>query len=94
MLLDYELVISCALAAVAILRIIDQRRRMLRLRERLRSVRTGMEPSHDAAATKQGGARASQDLHDERMGHFGDRLVVLLLVLALLWFGGRIWMEA
>ena len=94
MLLDYELVISCALAAVAILYIIDQRRRLLRLRERLRSVRTGMDASHDAAATKQVRARASQDLHDERMGHSGDRLVVLLLVLALLWFGARIWMEA
>ena len=94
MLLDYELAISCALIAVAILRIIDQRRRLLRLRERLRSVRTGMDPSHDVAATKQVEARASQDLDDERMGHSGDRLVVLLLVLALLWFGGRIWMEA
>ena len=94
MLLDYELAISCALAALAILRILHQRRRLLRLRERLRSVRTGIDPSHDAAATKQVGARVTQDLHDERMGHSGDRLVVLLLVLALLWFGTRIWMEA
>ena len=94
MLLDYELVISCALVAVAILRIIDQRRRLLRLRERLRSVRTGMDASHDAAATKRVGLPRPQDLDDECMGHSGDRLVVLLLVLALLWFGARIWMEA
>ena len=67
MLLDYELAISCALAAVAILRIIDRRRRLLRLRDRLPSVRTGVDPSHDAAATKQVGALASHDLHDERM---------------------------
>ena len=94
MLLDYELAISCALAAVAILRIIDRRRRLPRLRDRLPSVRTGMDPSHDAATTKQVGARASHDLQDERMGNSGDRLAVLVLLLALLWFGSRIWMEA
>lgn len=94
MLLDYELAVSCALAALAILRIIHLRRKWLRVREQRRSIGNAVDASRDPTATKQTGARSSQDLGDENVGQAYDRLIVVLLILALLWFGGRIWLEA
>jgi len=93
-LLDYELAISCALAALAILRIVHLRRRWLRVREQLRSIKNPIDASRESAPASQASARNAHDRGKDSAELFYDRLIVLLLVLAVLWFGGRIWMGA
>ena len=93
MFLDYELAISCALAALVILHIIHLRRKWLRVREQRRSIGNAVDTSRDPTWINQAGARHSQDVGNQSSGRSYDRVIVILLVLALLWFGGRIWME-
>ena len=94
MLLDYELAISCALAALAILRIIHLRRRWLRVREQLRSIKNPIDAPRESAPASQASTRNAHDRGNESADLFYDRLIVLLLILAVLWFGGRIWTGA
>jgi len=92
--LDYELAISCALAALAILRIIDLRRKWLRVRKQLRSIENPVDAPRESAEPSQASPRSPHELGNESAGLFSDRLIVFLLILAVLWFGGRIWMGA
>ena len=94
MLLDYELAISCALAALAILRIVHLRRRWLRVREQLRSIKNPIDASRESAPASRASTRSPHDRGNESADLFYDRLIVLLLILAVLWFGGRIWIGA
>jgi len=90
--LDYELAIACAVAALAIMRIVQLRLRWLKAREQLRSIKNPVDASRESAKTDQANARSPHALGNEKKDHFYDRLIVLLLVLAVLWSGGRIWM--
>ena len=94
MLLDYELAISCALAALAILYIVDLRRRWLRVREQLPSNENAVDLPGDPTATNQAGAQSAREPGSDDPGRWYHRLIVVLLILALIWFGGRIWVEA
>ena len=91
-LLDYELAISCALAALVILRIIHLHQASLRLRERLRLIKSGINRPHDPAGLSQATAHDSVDRSEKKRWPPYDRLIVLVLILALLWFAGRIWL--
>ena len=94
MLLDYELAISCALAALAILRIVHLRRKWHRVCERRRTIESNGDAPRGSSASRQTDPQDVDDLRNEDTGLFDDRLIMLLLILALLWFGGRIWMAA
>ncbi len=94
MLLDYELAISCALAALAILHLIDLRRKGLKVRQQQRSNENAVGASRDPTITNQAGAPSSQGPGNDSLGHWYHQLIVVLLILALIWFGGRIWVEA
>lgn len=91
MSLDYELAISCALAALAILRILHLRRKALGVREKRRSIKKTVDALQKSTMTSQTSPRSPVDRGDESSGRFYDRLIVLLLIVAVLWFGGRIW---
>jgi len=91
-LLDYELAFSCALAALAILRIIHLRRKSRRVAEQLHAINNPADEPKKSAYAHHAGPRNPRDQGNEIDGLFYDRLIVLLLVLAMLWFGGRIWM--
>ena len=94
MSLDYALAISCAFGALVILHIIDLRRRKLRLRQRIRALGKPIDASRTPPATNHPGTRSNDDGGDETAPGLYDRVIVLLLILALLWFAGRIWLEA
>ena len=93
MLLDYELAISCALAAVAILRLVHLRREWRRVREKLNLVAKSADDLRDTEMAKRAGKHISPPKSAGTQGLFVDRLIICLLVIALLWFGGRIWMQ-
>lgn len=92
-LTDYELIISCALGALVILHIINTRRRILRMRERLRSAANPIDVARAPPVANMADVQSLDDLADEAKWRLHDRLIVLLLILALLWFAGRIWLE-
>lgn len=94
MLLDYELAVSCALAALAILYIIDLRRKWLKVREQLRTNENAVAAPRDPTIPHRAGAPNSQEPRNDNPGHWYHRLIVVLLILALIWFGSRIWIEA
>ncbi len=89
-LLEYELAILCALAALAIMRIISQRRRLRRQRELRRTIWNGIDASHDLSAIEQAIARKTKHLEDEHAERKYDNAVILVLILALFWLGGRL----
>ena len=90
---DYELIISCALGALVIMHIINTRRRILRVRERLRSAANPLDVSRAPPLANKADVQSFDDVADEAKWRSHDRLIVLLLILALLWFTGRIWLE-
>ena len=94
MFLNYELAISCALAALVIMHIIHMRRKWLRLREQRRSIENQVNASRESAQTNLASLQKPPALNEERAELFYHRFIMLLLILALLWFAGRIWMEA
>ena len=94
MVLDYELAISCALAALAILYIIDRRRKWLKVREQLRSNANAVVAPRDPTFSNRAGAGSSEEPGNDNPGHWYHRVIVVLLILALIWFGGRIWIVA
>ena len=89
-LLEYELAILCALAALAIMRIISQRRRLRRQRELRRTIWNGIDASHDLSAIEQAIAQKTKHLEDEHAERKYDNVVILVLILALFWLGGRL----
>ena len=89
-LLEYELAILCALAALAIMRIISQRRRLRRQRELRRTIWNGIDASHDLSAIEQAIAQKTKHLEDEHAERKYDNAVILILILALFWLGGRL----
>ena len=94
MLLDYELAISGALGALVILRLVHLRREWRKVREKLDSITTATGDLRDAEMmAKRGGKHNSQSSPAGTPSLFADRLIICLLVIALLWFGGRIWMQ-
>ena len=93
MLLDYELAISCAFAALVILRIVHLRRKWRRVREQLNSITTATDDLRDTKRRKLTVEHTFQRKAGESWSPFADRLIIYLLVIALLWFGGRTWMQ-
>ena len=89
-LLDYELPILCGLAALAIMRIISQHRRLRRQRELRRSSWSGIDASQDLSAIEQAIAQRTKHLKDEHAERKYDNVVILVLILALFWLGGRL----
>ena len=75
------------------MRIISQRLRMRRQRELLRAIWSAIDASDDLSAIKQALAQRTQHLENERVEQKWDDVVFLLLILALVWFGGRFLME-
>ena len=89
-LLEYELAIWCALTALAIMRIINQRRRLRRQRELRRTIWNGVDASHDLSAIEQAIAQKTKHLEDEPAERKYDNFVILVLILALFWLGGQL----
>jgi hypothetical protein len=92
-LLDYELAISCAFGALVILRIIHLHQASRRLRELRRLMESGINGPCDPTGTSQAAAQDSQERPEGKPWPQYDRLIVLALILALLWFAGRIWLQ-
>ncbi len=93
MLWDYELAISCGLAAIAVLHVMDLRRRGRRLRDLQRIGKRPVDDNKDRMVTQNSTIGDARDPADEVRLRTSDRLILLLLVLALFWFAWRIWME-
>ena len=93
MLLDYELAISCALGALVILRIIHLHQESRRLRDLRRLMESSINVPRDPTGKNQAAAQDSQERPAGKPWPLYDRLIVLLLILALLWFAGRIWLQ-
>ncbi len=89
-LLDYELPILCGLAALAIMRIISQHRRLRRQRELRRTIWNGIDASQDLSAIERAVAQRTKHLEDEHAERKYDNAVLLILILALFWIGGRL----
>ena len=89
-LLEYELPILCALAALAIMRIISQRQRIRRQRELRRTIWHGIDASQDLSAIEQSIAQKTKHLEDEPTQQKYDNFVILVLILVLIWLGGRL----
>ena len=89
-LLDYELPILCGLAALAIMRIISQHRRLRRQRELRRTIWNGIDASQDLSAIEQAIAQKTKHLEDEPAQQKYDNVVILVLILVLFWLGGRL----
>jgi len=92
-LLDYELAISCALAALVILRIIHLHQELRRLRDLRRFMESSINGPRDPTGKSQAAAQDSQERPAGKPWPLYDRLIVLVLILALLWFAGRIWLQ-
>lgn len=92
-LLDYELAISCALGALVILRIIHLHQESRGLRDLRRSIERGINGPRDPTGKSQAAAQDSQVRPAGKPWPLYDRLIVLALILALLWFAGRIWLQ-
>ena len=93
MLLDYELAISCALGALVILRIIHLHQESRRLRELRRLMESDINGPREPIGENQAAAQDSQERPEGKPWPMYDRLIVLALILALLWFAGRIWLQ-
>ena len=93
MVLDFELAISCAFAALVILRLVHYRREWRSMREKLNSIATAEGDARDTGVTTKRGDKHASPPKSAGTSLFVDRLIIYLLVLALLWFGGRIWMQ-
>jgi len=92
--LDYELAISCALGALVILRIIHLHQESRRLRDLRRFIESSINLPRDPTGNIQVAAQDSQERPAGKPWPLYDRLIVLALVLALLWFAGRLWLQA
>lgn len=93
MVWDFELAISCGLAALAIMHIMNLRRRVCRMRELQSIAQRPADGNHDPkSAPNLTTGDAGDPANDTRL-RASDWLIVALLVLALLWFAWRIWME-
>lgn len=93
MLLDYELAVSCALGALVILRIIHLHQASRRLRELRRLMKIDVNGPRDPTVNNQAAAQDSLERPEGKPWPLYDRLIVLVLILALLWFAGRIWLQ-
>ena len=93
MLLDYELAISCALGALVILRIIHLHQESRRLREQRRLMESSINRPRDPTGENQAAAQDFQERPEGKPWPLYDRLIVVVLILALLWFAGRIWLQ-
>ena len=89
-LLKYELAILCALAALAIMRIISQRQRLRRQRDLRRTTWHGIDASQDLSAIEQAIAQKAKHLEDEPAQRKYDNFVILVLILVLFWLGARL----
>lgn len=87
---DFELALFCGIAALAIMRIMDLRRRVRRVRE-LRSI--AQRPADSNRDPESAPNLKSGDPANDTRWRASDWAIVALLVLALLWFAWRIWME-
>ena len=94
MFLDYELAISCALAALVILRIIHLHQELRRQRELRRLMESSINRPRDPTGKNQAATQDSKARPAGKPWPLYDRLIVLVLILALLWFAGRIWLQA
>ena len=92
-LLDYELAISCALGALVILRIIQLHRTSRRLRELRRLMKSDVNGPCDPIGKDQDAAQDFLERPEGKSWPLYDRLIVLALILAMLWFAGRIWLQ-
>ena len=92
--LDYELVISCALAAAVILRIAHHFREWRKLRRRLKTLRTRTaELQAMDLMRRDADQNPSRRTVEQPAGVQVDRIILYLLIVAILWFGGRIWLQ-
>lgn len=91
---DYELITVCAIAALAIMLIIDQRRKIVASRKRHRLMQDVLQGRIDPASLR---AQADSQPPDPRKVKADRRyyyFVMTLLILVLLWSTYRIWTEA
>ena len=90
---QYELIVTCAIAALAIMHIINLQRRIMDMRKRQRALRKSLDVPRNSTAKPSSGADGSPDLgldsNDRRYSNF----ILALLILMLIWMGYRIWME-
>lgn len=89
-LLEYEPAILCAVAALAIMRIISQRQRIRRQRELRRTIWHGIDASQDLSTIEQAIAQKTKHLEDEPTQQKYDNFVILVLILVLFWLGGQL----
>ena len=93
MSLEYELIVTCAIAALAIMFVFRQRRRIRALRDRHQSHPTTPDRSADETINSLTEGDGSDDASQSAADRQYYRIIVTILVLALIWFGYRIWTD-
>jgi hypothetical protein len=91
---EYELIVFCGIIALGVVHLIDMRLRWLKNRKTLRARAKDGSAERGSGEGAQPGTDAPLPAHGSRNGERFHRFVMALLILALIWSGILVWVEA
>jgi hypothetical protein len=91
---EYELIVFCGIIALGVVHLIDMRLQWLKYRKTLRARTKNGSAEQGSGEGAQPSADAPLPAHGSRNGKRFHRFVMTLLILALIWSGILVWVEA